>query len=128
MNLANCELFIIIFLTNIHRYTKNVYGICTGGSLFTKLFLTNSFYLYIYGFSKNFPAKIFLCTVACIYIHNYLLHLEIIFAITELITCRFAQNVCFSESLYFLDSQWVIWARCADLVPNLTYKFTSTDI
>ena len=29
-NLADCELFAKIFLTNIHRYTKNVFGIiCT---------------------------------------------------------------------------------------------------
>ena len=44
--LANCELLIKIFLTNIHRYTENVFGIYTDCSLFAKFFLTNSFYLY----------------------------------------------------------------------------------
>ena len=47
-NLANHELFAKIFLANIHRCTENVYGIiiCFDFSLFTKLFLTNSFYLH----------------------------------------------------------------------------------
>ena len=40
-NLANCELSAKIFLANIHRYTKKVFGICTECSLFTK-----SFYLH----------------------------------------------------------------------------------
>ena len=31
---------------NIHRYTKNVFGICTDCNLFTKCFLTNTSYLY----------------------------------------------------------------------------------
>ena len=43
---ANHEPFAKIFLANIHRYTENVLGICTDFSLFTKFFLTNSFYLY----------------------------------------------------------------------------------
>ena len=34
-NLANCELFANIFLANIHRYTENVFDICTDCSLFT---------------------------------------------------------------------------------------------
>ena len=49
------------FLTNIHRYIENVFGICTDCSLFAKLFLTNSFYLY--GSPKYSPAKYFMCTV-----------------------------------------------------------------
>ena len=44
-NLANHEPFAKIFLTNIHRYTENLYGICTDCCLFAKFFLTNSFYL-----------------------------------------------------------------------------------
>ena len=44
-NLANHELFTIIFLTNIHRYTENVFGISTDCSLFAKFFLAG-FYLY----------------------------------------------------------------------------------
>ena len=36
VNLANRELSIKIFLANIHRYTENVYGICTDCCLFTK--------------------------------------------------------------------------------------------
>ena len=40
------EPFTKIFLTNIHKYTKNVFGICTDFRLFTKFFLANSFYLY----------------------------------------------------------------------------------
>ena len=35
-NLGNRELFAKIFLANIHRYTENVYDICTDCSLFTK--------------------------------------------------------------------------------------------
>ena len=35
-----------ICVTNIHRYTKSVFGICTDCNLFAKFFLTNSFYLY----------------------------------------------------------------------------------
>ena len=45
-NSVNCELFAKIFLTHIHRYTENVFGICTDCSLFAKIFLANSFYLY----------------------------------------------------------------------------------
>ena len=45
-NLVNYELYDKVFLANIHRYTKNVFGICTDCSLFAKFFLTNSFYLY----------------------------------------------------------------------------------
>ena len=54
----NCELFTKIFPTNIHRYTENVFGICTDCSLFAEFFLTNSFY----GLPKFYPAKIFPCT------------------------------------------------------------------
>ena len=49
---ANRELFAKIFLTNIHRYTENVFGICTDCSLFTKFFLTNSFTCTVH---QNFP-------------------------------------------------------------------------
>ena len=38
--------FTEIFLANIHRYTENVFIICTNCSLFTKFVLANSFYLY----------------------------------------------------------------------------------
>ena len=41
--LVNCQPFAKIFLTNVHRYIKNVFGICTDYSLFAKSFLTNSF-------------------------------------------------------------------------------------
>ena len=57
--LANRELFAKIFLTNIHRYTENVFGICTDCSLFSKFFSANSFYLY--GSPKFVPAKYFPC-------------------------------------------------------------------
>ena len=60
-NLGNREPFAKIFLTNIHRYAENVYGICTDCRLFAKFFLTNSFYLY--GSPKFSPAKYFPCTV-----------------------------------------------------------------
>ena len=43
VNLVNLELFAKNFLANIHRYTKNVFGICTDFSLFTKFFLTIDF-------------------------------------------------------------------------------------
>ena len=39
VNLVNCQLFAKIFLTNSHRYTDNVFGICTDCSLFAKFFL-----------------------------------------------------------------------------------------
>ena len=57
MNLENHELFAKIFLANIHRYTKNVFGICTDCNLFAKFFLANSSYLY--GL-PNFPHQNFL--------------------------------------------------------------------
>ena len=41
-NLVNRELFAKIYLADIHRYTKIIFGICTDCSLF----ITNSFYLY----------------------------------------------------------------------------------
>ena len=44
--LANCELLANSFLTNIHRYTKNVFSIHTDFSSFTKFFLANGFFLY----------------------------------------------------------------------------------
>ena len=46
VNLENHELFTKIFLANIHRYTKNVFGICTHCNLFANFFLANSSYLY----------------------------------------------------------------------------------
>ena len=65
-NLVNCKLFTKIFLANIHRYTKNVFGICTDCSLFAKCFHTNSFYLY--GSPKFSPAKTFLVYSMCSYL------------------------------------------------------------
>ena len=62
--LANRELFIKIFLANIHRYTKIVFGICNDFSLFANFFLANSFYLY--GSPKSSPTKFFLCMVIII--------------------------------------------------------------
>ena len=62
VNQANCELFAKIFLTDIHRYTENVFGIYTDCSLFAKLFLANS--VYLYGLPKIYPTKYFLCAVA----------------------------------------------------------------
>ena len=50
--LAKSELFAKIFLTNIHSYTKNVFGICTDCSL--RIFEANDFYLYDFP-HKNFP-------------------------------------------------------------------------
>ena len=60
-NLVDSELFAKIFLTNIHRYTENVFGICTDCSLFTKVFLANSFYLY--GSPKFSPARVRHCSL-----------------------------------------------------------------
>ena len=62
--LTNRKLFAKILLANIHRYTENVYGICSDCSLFTKFFLVNNFYLY--GSPKFSPAKYFPCMVHCI--------------------------------------------------------------
>ena len=45
-NLVNRELFANILFTTIHRYTENVFGICTDCSLFAKFFLADNFYLY----------------------------------------------------------------------------------
>ena len=67
VNLANRELFTKIFLTNIHKYTENVFGICTVCSLFANFFLVNSFYLC--GSSKFSPTKYFSCTVF-VYFYN----------------------------------------------------------
>ena len=68
-NLVNHELFAKIFLINIHRYTENVYGICTDRSLSAKFFLANSFYQYgspIFSPAKYLPytvhAKFMVCT------------------------------------------------------------------
>ena len=65
-NSANCELLAKIFFTNIHRYTENVFDIilCTDCSLFTKFFLANSFFFYLYGSPKSSPTKIYPCMVA----------------------------------------------------------------
>ena len=60
MNLANCEPF-AKFFANIHRYTENVYGICTDCCLFANFFLANSFYLN--DSPEFFPAKYFPCTI-----------------------------------------------------------------
>ena len=58
--LVNCEPFAKIFLAYIHRYTENIYGVCTDCSLFTKFFLANSFYLHAYiWFTKILPHQIF---------------------------------------------------------------------
>ena len=59
VNVVNCELFAKIFFANIHRYAKNIFGVCTC-SLFTKFFLANSFYPY--GLPKFSPAKFFPCS------------------------------------------------------------------
>ena len=42
--LVNCELLANSFLTNIHRYTKNVFSIHTDFSSFAKFFLANGFF------------------------------------------------------------------------------------
>ena len=55
-NLVYSELFAKLFLASIHSYTKSLSGICTDCSLFAKIFLTNSFYLYSL---PNFPCQIF---------------------------------------------------------------------
>ena len=60
-NLVNCEPFAKIFHAIIHRYTENVYGICTGCFLFPKFFLANSFYLY--GLPKFSPTIYFPCMI-----------------------------------------------------------------
>ena len=57
VNLENGEPFAKVFLTNIHRYTENVYGISTDCCLFAKFFLANSFYLH------GLPTKYFPCMV-----------------------------------------------------------------
>ena len=59
VNLTNRESFAKVIFVNIHRYTKNVFGWCTDFSLFTKFFLTNTFYLY-----GSPPTKILPCMVA----------------------------------------------------------------
>ena len=55
--MANREPFAKLFLANIHRYTENVFGICTDFSWFVKFFLANSFYLF--GSPKFLPCQIF---------------------------------------------------------------------
>ena len=46
VNLENHKLFAKIFLAIIHRYTKNVFGICTDCNLFANFFLAKTSYLY----------------------------------------------------------------------------------
>ena len=72
--LANCELFAKIFITNIHRYTENVFDICTNCSLFVKFFLAKSFCQY--GSPKFYHVwykyiRTYLCYVKDMYVlHN----------------------------------------------------------
>ena len=63
MNLVNCEPFAKILLANIHRYTKNVFGIYTDFSLrISQILLAYSFYVPVW-FAKISPAKIFSYTI-----------------------------------------------------------------
>ena len=64
-NLANHGLFAKIFLTNIHRYTENVYGICTDCRLLVKFSSPIAFTCTV---CQNFPLPNISC-VHCI-IHN----------------------------------------------------------
>ena len=84
MNLANRESVTKIFLANIHRYTINIFGICTDCSLFTKYFLANSFYLY------SLPVKYLLCTVTVSHFPTILMYSaeQIQFARTKLLHMR----------------------------------------
>ena len=67
-NLANHELFAKFFLTYIHRYSENVFGICTALAYLPNFSLhTNSFYLY--GLPKISPSKIFPCVQYLHYTH-----------------------------------------------------------
>ena len=52
----NRELFTKIFLANIHRYTENVFSICTDCSLFTKFSSPIAFTCMV---RQNFPHQIF---------------------------------------------------------------------
>ena len=56
--LASHELFIKIFIANIHRYTENVFGICTDFKLFAKVSLPIALPVW---FAKIFPHQN--CTV-----------------------------------------------------------------
>ena len=47
-----------LFITNLHRYTENVFGVCTDFSLFANSFLADSFYLPV-RFAKISPCQIF---------------------------------------------------------------------
>ena len=64
MNLGNYGLFGKIFLTKIHKYTENVFGIFTDCSLFTKFFLTNSFHLYGLPIFSHVPYVAYTCECA----------------------------------------------------------------
>ena len=45
-NFENLALFAKIFIAIIHRYTENVFSICTNCNLFANFFLANTSYLY----------------------------------------------------------------------------------
>ena len=62
--LANRELFTKIFFANLHRYTKNLFTLCTDYSLFTKFFAFT-----LYCLPKFSPAKCFLCMVFALKIY-----------------------------------------------------------
>ena len=62
MNLANPSLFTKIFLVNINRYGKIIFGIlinCHILEIYPPYFI---YYFYLHGLPKIFPTKIFLCT------------------------------------------------------------------
>ena len=63
--LLNHELFTKIFLINIHRYTKNVFGICTDCSLLAKFFFANIAFTCMV--RQNFP--VYGITYIFIYYH-----------------------------------------------------------
>ena len=70
MYLANREQFAKIFLTNIHRYIENVFGMCTD---FSTNFFANSFYLY--GSPKLFPCTVVYALLHCT--HSILKRLKV---------------------------------------------------
>ena len=86
VNLENCELAICQnFLANIHRYTKNVFGICTDCSLIVNIYLANTFYLY---------------SLPNIFLYDSWLHLDI-----------YAASYSYDKSIGKLDECMALWSK-----------------
>ena len=112
-NFENPALFAKIFLAIIHRYTKNVFSICTHCNLFANFFLANTSYLY--GSPK--------------FSHVRYLYLNTSKSTCILLKC-FSQNIAMYLYLYFNKCQSICtllkyfhmyFAPCLDIGTKLVF-------